>query len=547
MSDIRHIDIEDFEVRQESDGERTITGLACPWDEVVQTRDLKGNAINETFVRGAFGELSSQIPLFSNHGHLRGEDPIGVVTRGEETDEGFKIVARLSNTTKANDTYELLKDKALGKLSVGFADTPGGTRVEKGVHVRSAVRLREVSVVPFSQYKGAEISEVRSEQVNTDKEAEMPENDFAPAADLIEVRESVEDLERRVATFQAPESNGSGYGVNVRSKSFGEFVKGLVDGSSREDAEMLHRAFSEADIHTRAWSPAGNVVADNAAQAPTWIANAYRLVEANRRIFNLFDKQPLPSEGLTINRPVRNVTVTGAVAEQAAQGDDLTLIKASTTNENFPVKTYGAYSRLSKQTIDRTDAGYLDMLLRAQLISYASVTNGVVATALQASPASYNQLTLGALATQDKAKTWTDAVTDAAAAIEDNSLGLKAEVWLVSAAIYKKIAGVYDAATYGRPVFLTFGEGINNVGTVSLLNRVANVGGLLVYPDPNLTGTDTFVCSSEAISILESPGAPFRLQDQNIINLSEDFSLYGYLSVVKNDLKGITRVIVPAT
>jgi HK97 family phage prohead protease len=546
MSDIevRYLDVEDIEIREESDNARTITGLAVPWDEVVDTRDLTGKAIKETFTRGAFGDVAS-VPLFFNHGHQRHEAPIGLVTRGEETDEGFKITARISPTVRGDETYTLLRDGVIKSMSVGFSDTPGGTRLEKGVHVRSSVKLREVSVVPFPAYAGATISEVRSENPTTEKEGSMPDIDYAPKADLIEVRESVEDLSRQFATLNTGGSSNDA-GIQVRSQSFGEFVKGLQTGDAKEDAEILHKAAVSGELYERAWSPAGNVVADNAAQAPTWMANAFRLVEANRRIFNLFDKEPLPSEGMTINRPVRAVTTTGNVAEQAAQGDDLTLLKLSTTNENFPVKTYGGYSRLSKQAIERTDAAYLNAVLRFQLLDYARQTNSVVATALTTSPASYNQLTLGALSTQDKAKTWTDAVYDAAAAIADNSLGLSADVWLVSSVIFKKIASVYDAATYGRPVFSVFGDGVNNIGSVDLLGRVLNVAGLLVYPDPNLTGTDTFVCSREAITILESPGAPFRLQDQNIINLSEDFSIYGYLATVKNDLKGITRVIVPA-
>lgn len=537
MSDtqVRHLDIEDIEVREEKDGDttlRTISGIACPWDEVVQTRDIQGGRIKETFVRGAFGEISG-VPLFSNHGHLRGEDPIGTVTRGEETDEGFKIVARLSETTKGNDAYVLLKDKALGGLSVGFAEVAGGTRVEKGVHVRSAVRLREVSVVPFSAYTGATITEVRSEnEENKEKEATMADNDFAPAADLIEVRESVEELGRKFTAFEGGSTHESGEAFHARSG--GEFVKGLLDGSSRDDNEILTRAFT------------GAVTGDNLGQAPVWIQNEYKFVANNRRIFELFSKEALPAEGLTVNRPVAGVTTTGNVAEQAAQGDDLTYLEVVTTNENFPVKTYGGYSSLSRQAIERNNVSYLNAVLRFQALSYAKATNGAVAASLIASPASYNQYTMGALATQTAdGKEWVKAVLNGVGAIEDNSLGLTADVWLVSTAIFNKIANLYDST--GRPLFVVNGDGANTIGNLDVTKRSANVAGLQVYPDPNLTGTDTFIASSEAISVLESGGAPYRLQDENIINLTKDFSLYGYLSVVKNDLKGISRVIVPAT
>ena len=44
-------------------------------------------------------------------------------------------------------------------------------------------------------------------------------------------------------------------------------------------------------------------------------------------------------------------------------------------------------------------------------------------------------------------------------------------------------------------------------------------------------GTAAFYDSS-ALKTLENPNAPTQLQDDNIVNLTKQFSLYGYLAVI---------------
>jgi hypothetical protein len=39
----------------------------------------------------------------------------------------------------------------------------------------------------------------------------------------------------------------------------------------------------------------------------------------------------------------------------------------------------------------------------------------------------------------------------------------------------------------------------------------------------------------------ENAGAPLRLEDENIINLSKDFSLYGYMAVGVTNALGLVK------
>ena len=92
------------------------------------------------------------------YGH---EEPIGKVVEGRDTEEGFEIVAKISDTPRGNEIYTLLQDDVLNRFSVGFY--PVKDRKEGQTIVREEVTLLEVSVVPFPAFSGAKITEVRSE------------------------------------------------------------------------------------------------------------------------------------------------------------------------------------------------------------------------------------------------------------------------------------------------------------------------------------------------------------------------------------------------
>lgn len=534
MSDLeyRSVGFESFEVR-ESDSGWTIEGLAVPYGSTATIQGKK-----ESFERGVFRDYDGQALLFSQHDHQAGGLPIGSITETEDREDGFWIKAKISATAKGTEVRQLVRDGVLKSLSVGFE--PLENREEDGVLVQTRARLREVSVVPLPAYADAAISAIRSASNDSSTASAVDVNrkdqqmtDTTNAADLTEVRSEVEDLSRR---FTVLETRGEGTPAPaVRFNSLGEFIKGLAPapGHSRsvtkEDAEMLTRAYT------------GATVSDNGAQAPTWIQRDIKLIQQNRNVLELFSKEALPSEGMSISYPIFGSTV-GDVAVQATEGADLTYLELVTGNASAPVVTYGGYSSLSRQLIERTSVAYLNKVLEFQKLSYAKVTNGAVRTLLGTTPTAYNQVTMPALAQQGSAKAWVDAVLASTQAIGANSIGLTADVWVVSFAVFQKLASVYDST--GRPVFVINGDGTNTAGNVDVRGLKANVAGLPVVVDAGLSGTDTFVVSRDAITVMES--GPFNLNDENIINLTKDFSIYGYLAMTKNDVKGISRVIVPA-
>lgn len=501
-----------YDVRSVDTEKREVTGLAVPYDSTAELGGYK-----ERFERGAIADVEDVL-LFWNH-----SEPIGRVVRGQETDGGYEVTAVISKTSRGDEAYTLLRDGVINKFSVGFM--PMEDRQDGDVLVRTKVNLKEVSLVPFPAYKGASITEVREQNTNaapvadtTIKEKEMSNDTTAPGVD--ELREAVSDLERKVALFSVNEKPAANA---VQYRSAGEFLKALAEG--KDDAKMQVRAFT------------GATSADAHADASSWVARTIKLVEENRPVLNLFSKSALPASGNSIEYPVLEGT-TGTVGAQVAEGDDLPYMEVRVTTATAPVLTYGGYSSLSRQAIERSDIAYLDTVLRYQAFQYAKVTNQAVRTAVAGVTASGQSLSLGGATGAD----WLRMVVRARRAIANANS--QAAVIVMSDNVYEGLLTLDDTA--GRPVFDVNNDGANTFGNLSPANFGGSLAGLPIVLDDAAPSGTLYVAGKDAVTSFENAGAPVRLQDENIINLTKDFSLYGYLAVAVTNPGAVQRVTVNA-
>lgn len=534
----------ELEVREADSGEWTLEGLAVPYGETITH-----NGYREEFAPGAFSEYRSGATLYGQHGHLRGEFPIGLVTKAEDRPEGLWVRAKISQTERGKEAYVLLRDGVLKSLSVGFAPEQHETRSDDlgDVTVYTRARFGEVSIVGMPAYPGAAITAVREhDNPNSPADTASAQHEGAPVADvtteITEVRASIEDLSRSFELLKAGASSTKET-APMKYRSEGEFVQALYRGEvTQDEVDTLHRAAVEA-FEVRALTNVGNTADASGITRPAWIDRDVRIIQEKRPILEFFSKEPLPAEGMSVSYPVF-ASKTGDVAKQASESDDLTYMELVVTTGTAAVDTYGAYSQLTKQVIDRQDASYVNKVLDVQRNSYAKVTNAAVRALLLNTPGAYNVATpLPALASQGDAKPWIDSALDGMQKIAVNSQGLTADAWVMGFDNYRKLVGVYDGNK--RPVFAINGDGQNTVGTADLRNFGATVAGLPVLVDFGLTGTDSFIVSREALTVLED-GAKY-LDDVNVVNLTSLFSIYGYLALTKNDVKGISRVVIPAT
>jgi len=93
------LETRDVEFRVDNAEERTVTGLAVPYDQIA---DIAGQ-YQERFAPGAIDGIDG-VKLFWNH-----EDIIGHVVEGRETSAGYEITAKVAATSLGNDVLELMR------------------------------------------------------------------------------------------------------------------------------------------------------------------------------------------------------------------------------------------------------------------------------------------------------------------------------------------------------------------------------------------------------------------------------------------------------
>ena len=149
---------------------RGVYGIAVPFDTPASINDWQGT-YRETFARGAFAktikEQGARIKLLAHHDTrmLLGGAPHLV-----ETDQGLEIEAQIARTRDGDDVLELIRAGALDSFSIGFSPVKGGDKWNDDMNevVRTAVRLHEVSLVPFPAYETALVGGTRTTSTTPD-------------------------------------------------------------------------------------------------------------------------------------------------------------------------------------------------------------------------------------------------------------------------------------------------------------------------------------------------------------------------------------------
>jgi len=488
------IETRSFEARADLE-ERTIVGLAVPYG---QTADI-GGMYQERFAPGAIGSVED-VKLFYGH-----EEPIGKVVEGRDTEQGYEIVAKVSDTVRGNEVLTLMRDGVLNKFSVGFI--PVESEKDGSTITRTKVSLKEVSVVPFPAFAGANITEVREEQATADLEPENEQEKRTMSENMeLEVRSVIDEVAelRRVVEAGQLSSTPAVIGAEIRSQ--GEFAKKLLKGDA--DAVELARAASDSS---------------DTVALPGFIGFIDNLIDNNRPALSVFSRGALPNAGLTVE--YAQVTANDiTVGVQDPEGEALSFGNLTIDSVSAPVKTYGGYTSFTKQTIERSTVDYLNTVFRALSLAYANATNGALVAHVQG--LSYtgktfdvSDLTSAALIA---------GITDGSSYIFENT-GLRPEAIVVDPGAYKKLMTVVGED--GRPVVLVNGAGVNNIGSANIPGLAGQLFGLPVVVDPAMGNNLAYMANSAAIQTFESAGAPVRLTDSEITTLTDSVSVYGYMAI----------------
>lgn len=495
-------------VRATNDELREVEAIGVPYGQVI-TPDPEGIHVGETFDEGSVTLREEGTLAFYRHG-----EPIGLTRKLDQTPAGPKIVMRLSDTTMGRDAYQLAKDGVLREVSIGWDE--GAYMVdEAGVRHWTAVPAREFSLVPFGAYgQGATVTNVRHRTNPTEGNPAMPpETDVLTREDLTPINASLDELKRGLALVGQPTG-----AATPRYRSIGAFLKALAAGD--EAAAEFHRAYTGATT-------------DDTVMKDTFLGEFIKLVTDRRRIVNKFSRDTLPKDGLSVDYYQLD-TDTTQVGKQAAQGDDLLKGKVKLKKANASIDTYGGWTELSRQAIERATLPALNVTLRALGLKYGQVTEaaarGVYQALITANLAIADNagcIPLGATLAAGTADKWLDAIVDGVEWYEANGFAIAGLD--VSKDVFKTLLHLKDG---DRRLMRVYGDGVNQVGELDLSKLSGNLAGLKVEMIPlAAAGTATFY-DPVAITTLESSGAPAQLQDENIINLTKQFSLYGYAAEV---------------
>lgn len=344
------------------------------------------------------------------------------------------------------------------------------------------------------------------------------------APDLTEVRASIDDLSREVALLR---SAGPAETPKLRFRSAGALLQAIV----RRDQAAIDEY---NDVMERAYT--GATTGDSVVQ-DAWVGDLTRLVEDASPLASLFSSDSLPSTGLSIEYAQLKADAT-VVDEQVAEGDDLDYGEVQIETKTAPVKTYGGYTQLTRQAIERSSVNYLNHALRALSLAAGKRRNASLRTFLAAQRAA--QVTASntvTVADGDEFVAWVSAIIDAAGKYED--LGLPMGPLVADKTIFKRLAGLVDTA--GRPLMDVTGNGQNSVGHVRPSALTADLAGVTVRLDAKQAAAGATFTNPLAIRAYNSPVV--SLQDDNVINLSRDFSLYYYSALAAE----IPAAIIPVT
>ena len=520
--DQRHaagLEVRSFEVREVDTAARTVTGIAVPWDDEVRISGWLDDYF-ESIARGACEADPGEPKLFWLH-----RAAIGKVIETRDTDAGWEITARISQTPTGDEAYTLLRDGVIDRMSIGFEPIEHvETKDDDGrLHVtRTRVRVREVSLVPFPAYDGAKVAAVRhrhpTDPAPTPPDTkEHPVTETATREDVRVLSEHMDELQRSVALLQAHGPSAPADRVD-QYRSIGEFLRAIVAGD-----ETAQRAYEGA--------VSGDTVLKDA-----WVGDLTEIIRKRRPMLETFARGVLPAQGMGVEFAVLKSDTT-QVGVQANEGDDLLFGKVSIETKTAPVDTLGGWSAMSRQAIERASVSVLDTLFEALHERYGQASEAYVRArfnaAVTATGAGKLAEVTADLTTQDGIVAL---VLDLVEHFENVGRSLDG-LWLDKASF----RALYAVEASER-VLQIGGQPADKVGTLSVRTASGSVAGLPFKLLPNATAGTVVAYDQTAIKTLESPGAPTRLQDDNVVNLTRDFSVYGYVSAAVQKPAGLVKV-----
>lgn len=500
----------------DDEGTTSVDGVAVPFGDIIDTWDGA-----ETFDRECEFQGLDEAKLCFEHG-----ETIGRITKAESTDDGLHITARISDTARGRDAMTLIRDGVLDSFSVGFIPLES-QKDRDGITHRRKVRLLETSIVSWPAYQNAKMTKSAAPAVEQRKEETM--EDEAIKDSLTALQEEQRGIKAALANMNQHAAEPAAHGAEWHSQ--GEYLRALFQGDERAIA------FQKESRDLITTGDTGNTA--------TWIRDDLRLIEQRRKVMNILSHEALPATGMTMEyNVVTEDTMTSG--KQSAEGAALPVGKLTFGTKSVNIDTYGGYTSLSRQTIERSSTPMLNTALRALNNAYARHTEQAVRTALydlikaeRDKTSDANKIDAPKALSAMTPDMWAGLILDAAEIMDDRNADM------ARLCVSKDVALALISLTDSGSRFMDIsGKGSDTIGSFDLTGVVGDLMRVPVYMLPKApTGTAAFL-DPATITCWES-GGPTQLTDGDITKLTADYSVYGYMAIGTTFSEGVLPILFP--
>ena len=527
LMEVRTLNVTGLRLRDTGDG-MTLEGVAVPFNQRYALFSDYAEVIDPDC---DFGTRKT-VKVSREHGDL-----IGKLTDMRSEADGLHVVAKLADTESGREAAELVREGVYDGFSIGFR--PVENRVidsDDGVTEvhRRKVDLFEVAVTGIPAYPAAEITSQRSQTTTTNNESEAPSmgNDNEQR-DVNERLEAFgEELRGIKATVAAGIQTTPPAELGGEFRTAGDYLKALSDERNADHAAAIDLMRQTRD----------QIVTGDTGNTVTWIADDLRLIEQRRKVTNILTRDTLPATGMSMEYNVVSEDST-AVDKQTAEGAALTFGKVKFGTKTADINTYGGYTTLSRQTIERSTTPMLNTALKALNNAYAKSTENAVRTYLydliksqRDAADNPNNITAPAALNDMTTDQWAGLILDAAEVMDDRNAAM------TRLGVSKDVAlALIKLKDSGNRFMDISGKGSDTIGAFDVTGVVGDLMRVPVYLLPKApTGTAAFI-DPTAVTVWES-GGPTQLSNTDPVNIVDNYSVYGYMAVAATFTDGLLPV-----
>jgi len=296
----------------------------------------------------------------------------------------------------------------------------------------------------------------------------------------------------------------------VESLTAGRYMtaKLLADAGDR-DAERLVTA-----------ALADNTTTTGAGVVPTrFLTEVISVLDNSRPFIDSIERGQLPDAGMDFKIP--RVTQKPSVAQQAAEGDEVSSTAFTLDYLTVDVETFGGGQRISRQLIERSDPAFLDRLILEMAAQYAQTVDAYAKTTAASSSVQSDGTTIYKAIVQGIADSY-GVMRFAPETLHVAPAGTGNVTW-------EKLMDEVDSE--GRPLFAAANPSNAN-GVIVQGSTRGTVAGLNLVVNPNDGSSSTgLVYPRGFATFYESAGAPVQVSVQDVSTLEVEVAVYGYVAL----------------